>query len=171
MRMITTAMPAAIAAVIVMVLSACAGNPRFDRDQYEEAITPAQAAGNADTLQGQGVLWGGLIIAASNLENHGEIEVLAYPLDRRQQPDTSRTPLGRFIISTDDYLETIDYAEGRLLTAAGRLSTTREGRIGDARYVYPVLETAAEHIELWPSDGRVRSEPRFNFGLGIMFGR
>lgn len=165
----TMLLPALFAA-IVLAISACAGNARFDRAQYEEEITPAQAAGTADTLQGKGILWGGLVIATSNLENRSEIEVLAYPLDRRQQPDTSRTPLGRFIATTGDYLETIDYAEGRLVTIAGRLSGTREGRIGDTRYVYPVLETAQEHIERWPTDGRIRSEPRFSFGLGVLLG-
>jgi outer membrane lipoprotein len=163
-------LPTALIAAIVLGLSACAGNPRFDRAQYEEEITPAQAARAADSLQGKGLLWGGLVIATSNLEDRSEIEVLAYPLDRGQQPDTSRTPLGRFIATTGDYLETVDYAEGRLVTVAGRLSGTREGRIGDTRYLYPVLETAPEHIERWPTDGRIRSEPRFSFGLGVLLG-
>lgn len=170
MRTTLPVLPAVIAVAMALMLSACAGSARFDRTQYEEEITPAQATRATDTLQGKGVLWGGLIISSSNLEDRSEIEVLAYPLDRRQQPDTSRTPLGRFIVTTGDYLETVDYAEGRLITAAGRLGAAREGRIGDTRYVYPVLETTAELIELWPSDGRVRSEPRFNFGLGVMFG-
>lgn len=156
---------------VALALSACASGPRFDRDRYDDAIAPAQAARGAETLEGTGVLWGGLIVAASNLEAGTEIEVLAYPLQRSQRPDTSRPPLGRFLASTPEYLETVDFAEGRLITVAGTLAGTREGRVGAARYVYPVVETGPGQIHLWPIDSRTSAEPRFSFGVGVMLGR
>ena len=168
--MMRTAFIALIGA-LATALSACATGPRFDRDLYDDAIAPAQAARAADTLAGTGVLWGGLIVAASNLETGSEIEVLAYPLDRAQQPDTSRTPMGRFLAVTEAYLETVDFAEGRLITVAGALAGTREGRVGEARYVYPVIETGPGQIHLWPIDSRARTEPRFSVGVGVMLGR
>lgn len=156
---------------LIVALGACATGPRFDRDRFDDAIAPAQAAREAEQLQGTGMLWGGIIVNTRNLETGSEMEILAYPLDRNQRPDISRTPLGRFLASTEDYLESVDYSEGRLITVAGPLAGTLEGRVGEARYVYPVVETGPGEMHLWPVDARMRSDPRFSFGIGVMLGR
>jgi outer membrane lipoprotein len=155
---------------LTAVLAGCATGALFDRDRYDDALTPVDIARSPHPPGGHQALWGGLVIAARNLENTSELEILSYPLDGRQRPDTSRPPQGRFLTVVDGYLETADYAEGRMVTVAGPVIGTREGKVGESGYTYPVIETTPELLHLWPS-GRPETEPRLNFGIGVMFGR
>lgn len=158
-----------LACLAMMILGACASTP-FDRERYDDALTPAQLSRADGPAQDREVLWGGLIVAARNLEHTSELEILAYPLDSRQRPDASRPPQGRFLAVVEGYLETGDYAEGRMATVGGPLGANREGKIGESRYTYPVIETTPDLIHLWPA-GRSEAEPRLNFGIGVMLGR
>jgi outer membrane lipoprotein len=51
------------------------------------------------------------------------------------------------------------------VTVVGTVSETRDGKIGEARYVYPVL--TATRVHLWPKESAQSSEPRVHFGIGI----
>jgi outer membrane lipoprotein len=156
--------------IVAALLAGCAGTAPFDRDRYDDALTPNDIARSPNALPGHRALWGGLIIAVRNLENSSELEVLSYPLDGRQRPDPNRPPQGRFLAVAEGYLEIADYAEGRMVTIAGTVTGTRGGKIGESEYTYPVIETRPELIHLWPT-GRPETEPRLNFGIGVMFGR
>lgn len=155
--------------LIGLLLGACASGPRFDGSAYSQSPTPAEAVVDPALWQGKRVLWGGMILNSVNHENGTEIELLAYPLASGQRPDTSRQPIGRFIVREDSYLETVDYAQGRLVTVAGSFTATREGRVGDARFAWPLVE--ADGIHLWPRDGGARREPQFSIGVGVLLGR
>lgn len=146
-------------------LAACASTPKFDTENVDKAITPAQAVAELDGLRGKSVLWGGTIIASHNLQNATEIEVLGYPLDSDGRPQLDRTPLGRFIARRDAYLEPVDYASGRLLTVVGPLESVRDGRVGQAPYRYPVM--SAQQMALWPQSTAYRNDPQLHFGIGI----
>ena len=144
--------------------AACASGPRYDTARYSTSITPALAVKNNAALLDKEVLWGGLLINSINNEGATQLEILDYPLDSSQRPDTDLSPRGRFLAVKTGYLETADYAQGRLVTVAGRLTETRSGQVGQATYVYPVVET--ETVHLWP---KVSNAPqtRVHFGIGI----
>lgn len=161
---------AALLVAAAVLAAGCATGPRFDTGRYDTAVTPSEASRSADALSGREVLWGGLIVDAHNLEEGTEIEILGYPLDRSQRPDTDRPPVGRFLAVTEQYLETVDYSEGRLITVAGTFGGTRAGRIGAAHYIYPVVETGPARLHLWPIS-RGDSGSRFSIGVGVMLGR
>lgn len=163
--------PILISMILAAVtLTGCASGPRFDTKEYDRRLTPQQAVQQAEAAQGKRVLWGGMIISTHNLDKGSEVEVLAYPLASSQRPDTRRAPLGRFIVKTEEYLESVDYGQGRLLTIAGPLTGTREGLVGEARYVYPVVESEAGRIYLWPAGSGRGTEPQFSIGVGVLFG-
>jgi outer membrane lipoprotein len=154
-----------------LAVAGCAAGPQFDTKQYDRRLTPAQAVQRGEQAEGSRVLWGGMIINTSNLDQGTEVEALAYPLGASQRPDTRRTPLGRFIIHSHDYLESVDFAPGRLITVAGPVSGTREGKIGDSRYVYPVVEPETKGLYLWPAgSGQETGNPRFSIGVGVLLG-
>lgn len=151
----------------VLLLAGCASGPRYPTEGVELTLTPRQAAGEIDTVRGKTILWGGIIISSTNLKNESRLEILAYPLDSSQYPQTDSSPLGRFLLFKDGYLETVDYAPGRLISVRGPLTATDQGKVGDTRYTYPVVKT--RDIYLWPRGGR--SDPRVHFGIGVVFGR
>lgn len=160
----------ALPMLTALLLSACASGPRFDSKTYRLSPTPAEAAVDAALWHDTKVLWGGMILNSVNHEGGTEIEVLGYPLVSGQRPDINRTAIGRFIVVKDAYLETVDYAEGRLVTVTGAFTTTRDGRVGDARYVYPLVK--ADDIYLWSIESATGSQdPQFSIGVGVLLGR
>jgi outer membrane lipoprotein len=152
-------------AIGLLLLTACATTPPLDSSGIDTALTPAQAGNDPAGLKGSRVLWGGMIIAAENLETQTQIEILAYPLDTKQRPDTSAQPYGRFLARRDGYLETADLDNGRLITLTGRLEGTTQAMIGESRYTYPVVQVSEYH--LWRR-GDEASGSQVHFGLGVI---
>ncbi|MGE0371080.1 MAG: Slp family lipoprotein [Gammaproteobacteria bacterium] len=157
-----------VLAATLLGLAACATGQRFDNARYDAKSHPSDVAENPEFYTDAAFLWGGVIVNSSNTQNGTQIEVLSYPLASSQQPDTDRTPNGRFLVIDERYLETLDYAPGRLLTVGGTLSGTRSGQIGEADYVYPVIRP--DGLRLWPKDSQ-RNDPQFHIGIGAVFGR
>lgn len=156
--------PLAALLVSMLLLGGCASGPRYDTAAVNLALTPAQAA----AATGQTVLWGGLIVNGVNLQDATQLEVVGHPLRRWQKPAINDAPQGRFLVRVPGYLETAQYAPGRLVTVRGRIEELKPGRIGESGYTYPVVAT--EQVYLWPKEELVSDEPRLHFGIGVIFG-
>jgi outer membrane lipoprotein len=156
--------PFVIAAMLVL-LSACAVTPPFSDDllhSVNRSLQPEQAV--KDNVKDVQVMWGGVIVKATNTADHTDFAVLFYPLDSSQRPDRQQPAKSRFIVRYRGYLETMVYAPGREITVLGKLQGVEEGKIGDAPYRFPVLQ--AERIHLWP----VGDDSRVRFGVGVGIG-
>jgi len=147
----------------VVMLASCVtqpplapGDARLDWSPIDAAQSPRSA--------GQRVLWGGMIVAVENLQDASEIEVLAYPLDAKQRPMLKQPTMGRFIAVLPGYVERFDFPEGRFLVLSGSVSGTRESRIDQRPYLYPVVATDAVH--LWPENFQ-NAGPHFSIGVGV----
>jgi outer membrane lipoprotein len=151
-----------------LLLSACASGPKYPTEEVALTLTPQQAVSEAAGQAGKRVLWGGMIINSTNLEGRTRLEVLGYPLDSNQQPQTDQQPYGRFLLFRKGYLETVDYAAGRQITVLGKFTGVQSGQVDETRYSYPVVE--AEELYLW-SRRQESSEPRLQFGIGVIFSR
>lgn len=152
--------------VFASLVGACA-KPKLDDTGINKSLTPASAVADIAAARGQTVRWGGVIISSTNLKDDTQLEVLAYPLDDDGRPRGDAAPLGRFLAIRRGYLETLDYAPGRAVTLTGQVQETRENKVGDASYKYPVL--AVDQARLW-SDERRRGDSRFHFGIGVGIG-
>ena len=153
------------ALVAALTLGACASTPidLDERGARPEPVVAAQVAGDASLARGT-VLWGGTIIGTANLDSGSQLEVLAHPLDRTQRPQVALPSQGRFIVASDDYLEPLDYAEGRQVTVLGTLDGLDEASVGEARRELPVVR--ATDLHLWRGDG-ARGRTGLSFGIGI----
>jgi outer membrane lipoprotein len=161
---LTTVLVRTLLISAVVMLAGCA--TAFDIGTADRTLQPRAVAQNPAVAANREVAWGGTVVNAKNLTDNTQFEVVAYPLDNDNHPQSEAGPLGRFIVIHPGYLETADYAPGRLLTAVGTVSGTRSGKVGEAEFVYPVL--AASRLKLWPAETQQRSnEPRFHFGVGI----
>ncbi|MEE9320899.1 MAG: Slp family lipoprotein [Granulosicoccus sp.] len=149
---------------VMLMLASCVSQPLKTETELTE-ITAAEAAEETQLPAGT-VLWGGVILGSSNLAESTQLEILAYPLDKRQRPMTTRDALGRFLIESEGYLETANYADGRLVTVLGELDKLVDGTIGGAKYVYPAVKAAPDKLHLWNGEGD-HETPRFTFGIGI----
>lgn len=160
-----------LTSLVALLLTACATGPGISTVDVDPSITPREAVAEIDAMRGNKVLWGGMIVNSTNLEDSTRLEVLAYPLDSAQRPDTDAQPHGRFLAIEPGYLETVDYRQGRLITVKGTLTKARKGEIDEASYTYPVV--ASDRLYLWPQQDAVENRGRwgvnFGFGIGVLF--
>ncbi|WP_455218471.1 Slp family lipoprotein [Kaarinaea lacus] len=151
--------------VPALLLSACAVSPEFPTEGVDMMLTPQRAVAEIESTKGRPVIWGGVIISSTNRKDTTELEILAYPLDVYQRPNDQDQAWGRFLAIQPGYLETTDYAQGRVITVKGILGVTRNAKVGESDYVYPVVNI--NQLHLWPKESEY-VEPRVRFGIGVM---
>lgn len=158
--------------VLVLGAVACQRSAGIRTAPDETAVQPRQVS-ETGGFTGRPVAWGGNLIAIENLEDRTRLEVLAFPLDSDGVPDQGEPATGRFLAEYRGYLEPGDYAPGRLVTVRGTISRTREGKVGEAGYVFPVVESV--EVRLWPPAGSAAGSsgwwpPQLHIGIGVYGG-
>lgn len=151
----------------ILWLSGCATGPRYDTQGIDLSLSPIRLIEAEAFPAAQRILWGGAIIEVRNLHQSSEIELMAFPLDQQQRPQTHKAAQGRFLAHWPAYLEAMDYAPGRLLTVTGTLTNITSGSIGAATYHYPNVQI--EQLHLWPAQASP-TRPRLHIGIGVTLG-
>ena len=134
------------------------------------SITPSLSSAsdvqqNPETYRGAEVVWGGRIVAVENRPDTTEVEVVAYPLDRDQQPMPEAPAQGRFLLVLPGFVEPFDYPAGRHLTVHGVLAGTRVGHVQEHAYLFPLVRARA--VNVWPWGFIFDKKPRVSIGVGI----
>lgn len=156
------------AALSCLALTACATTgPVLTPSAPPVAAMPHDVAATPENYRDQTVLWGGMILAVSNLADSTEVTILGYPLDRAQRPVPRAPTQGRFILVLPGYAESHDYPDGLFVTATGSLAGTRVGRVQESEYVYPLVR--ADHVHVWPA-GYQFDQPTWRVGIGVGVG-
>lgn len=151
---------------VTLALSACASSPLQIPDDVElSPVSPADViAVKPGTATGDTVLWGGVILGVDTLADGTQLDILAYPLDRIGRPLRVRESLGRFVAFYSEFLEPVDYAQGRELTVVGTIDGETEAIIGQSNQALPTVRVSDLHLWL---PGDVGEQPRVTFGFGI----
>jgi outer membrane lipoprotein len=151
--------------VVVIGMTCCA--PPFAKDMLERvdrSITFRELQGDPDTYKGRWVMLAGVIIETRNTEEGTFIEVLQKPMDRLGRPYETDESEGRFIITTDRFLDDAMYHPGRRITVIAEIGGRKVLPLGEIEYQYPVV--VPKELHLWePSSG-----PQFIFGVGVSKG-
>ncbi len=122
-----------------LVLSAVAPN--------DERI--ADAAGSV-------VRWGGTIASIKNTEDGKSVlEIVSRPLLNGGRPVHNDQSEGRFIAETSEFLDPEIVSVGRDMTLVGTVSGVREGKVGEAAYVFPVV--AIDTYRYWQQQTTLRA--------------
>ncbi len=129
------------------------------------SITPSMVSATGDHI-GKPAQWGGILLETHHLKDHTEFEIIGYPLDNCGRPRTGSAQTGRFIIVHPGFLDTTDYPLGRAVSATGRITGVRKGRLGDADYGFPLLESYKVHQWSDQSTHGDYSRPWINLGIG-----
>jgi outer membrane lipoprotein len=153
------------ALLLCALLAACGSSPRKGPLDHP---TPGEASARGAQYQGQVVEWGGVITGGGNRADGSWLEVLAYPLSAEGRPLLDMEPLGRFRAFRATYIETADFAPGRVATVRGPLRGSEAGQVGSAPYDFPLIE--AQGLRLWREGTRFSSAPDVQFGIGIGIG-
>jgi outer membrane lipoprotein len=151
--------------LMALLLGACASGPAFDTGGVDRSLTPRSVATGPQQAAGRHVLWGGLILGTTNLQDRTRLEVLAYPLDASARPLDESEPQGRFMLEQAGYLDPASYAEGRRISVVGTVTGTLTGQVDESDYIYPLIEARQLHLWSRGSDG-VRVGGYIGFGTG-----
>ncbi|TAL91852.1 MAG: hypothetical protein EPN69_09005 [Rhodanobacter sp.] len=154
--------------VALLTLVACAPAPIYKTSGAAAVATPAQVTRTPERYSGNQVIWGGRIVHVSNFADHSEIELLAYPLDSSQRPRANDRGSGRFIAVLHGYVEPLDYPSGALMTVEGKLNGTRAAKVGEADYLFPLVDVTQSHV--WTAEEMSKGRNNVHFGLGVGVG-
>lgn len=157
-----------LAPLILLALAACAPAPIYKTSPDLVAAVPFQVASTPERYANGHVIWGGHIVAVHNLADRSEIEVLAFPLDSSQRPKVGDSGNGRFIAVMHGFVEPMDYPEGSLMTLTGTLAGTRAGKVGEADYVFPLVQVDQAHR--WTRQELESGRSNVHFGIGVGVG-
>jgi outer membrane lipoprotein len=152
-------------AAVLPAIGACT-TPVF-RDAPPTSPAPVEIAAALERYHDAAVVWGGKVIAVDNLADVTAVQVVAYPLDRAQRPDTRAPSQGRFVISLPGYVEALDYPPGRWLSVRGHVDGSEVHRIDEHDVVYPRLRS--DEVHLWPR-GFPDDHGHWSFGMGVGVG-
>jgi len=152
---------------LALALAACAPAPIYKASTTAVAAVPAQVAQSPERYVGGAVIWGGRIVHVTNLSEHSEVEVLAYPLDASQRPKVSDIGNGRFIVVMPGYVESMDFPSGSLMTVSGTISGSHAGTVGDAPYVFPLINATQSHVWTPAEMNAGRNALSFGVGMGV----
>jgi outer membrane lipoprotein len=154
--------------LIAVALVACAPAPIYKTSTAAVIVTPMQVSQTPERYTSGDVIWGGRIVQVTNLSDHSEVEVLAYPLDGSQRPKANDSGNGRFIVVMHGYVEPLDYPAGALMTVSGKLNGSRAGNVGEANYVFPMVVALQSHV--WTQKEMNQGRNNVSFGLGVGVG-
>lgn len=135
-----------VACIAAVVLGGCASIP-------DDISTPVpgpsvrEVRADPDRYTGAKVRWGGTISEVRNLESRTVITVVARPLTGKGEPLGDESALGRFFAEVNRFLDPEEYRSGRRITVVGRFTGTRQSKIDQYVYDYPVVQ--AQHLYMW----------------------
>jgi outer membrane lipoprotein len=117
---------------------------------------------------GKTVLFGGTIIETENYPHRTVLAVIQYPLGSGNRPDAGKSSGGRFLASTQEFLDPAIYRPGRQVTVLGYVSGQEARPLQERMYTYPIIELS--EIYLWPERAASPPGTGFHFGVGIGIG-
>ncbi|TKF23884.1 Slp family lipoprotein [Vibrio genomosp. F6] len=136
-----------------VMLSGCSSLPAELVSRTETPILTYQNWLDTDPDTKADIRIGGVIAQVTNLENRSRIEVVNLPLNSVGKPDLDAEPKGRFVAYVDGYLESLSYAQGRLISLVGTIDQPESGKVGEYDYTFPVMQVYGKR--LWRVEERV----------------
>lgn len=151
-----------------LFLAGCSPAPIYKSTPDLVQATPTEVARTPERFSHGRVIWGGRIVGITNRNDHTEIELLSYPLDKSQRPQAREAAGGRFIALVPGYLEPLNYPPGSLMTLSGQLQGTRSGKVGEAAYAFPLV--AVDDYHLWTAEELRSPWSNVHVGVGVGVG-
>jgi outer membrane lipoprotein len=107
-----------------------------------------------DDFRGKFVILGGLVTAVRQTGEGVQLEVVEYPLDIEEMPDSSAGSGGRFLVNLPPDVGYATFKPGVLVTMAGEVVGTAVKPLDNVAYTYPVLVVKEIHIIAPPPQRR-----------------
>jgi outer membrane lipoprotein len=134
---------------LLVTLTGCASTQEAGdgSDAQTQTLTFLQVKAAPDSLKGQAVVFGGVVLTARRLKDGTRIEILQLPLDRSTRPgyDLIQSQ-GRFIALQREFLDPATLPPGTRLTVTGEVSGSVTLPLDETDYTYPVIDIKRLHV-------------------------
>ena len=107
-----------------------------------------------DAFRGRFVILGGAIAAVRPGRDGTELEVVQYPLDSMEMPETTDESEGRFLVALPAEHGFGTFKPGMVVTMAGEVVGKAKRPLAGAEYGYPVIVVREIHIIVLPPGRR-----------------
>lgn len=128
-----------IALLALLALTACSTVSTSFQHPPAGDVQVSQVIHEPTTYIGQAVRWGGKIIAVHNDENSASIELVQFPLNRYGRPIATETSQGRFVVSSDSFIDPEVFQQDVMVTFLGNITGTKTLTIDQRELVVPVM--------------------------------
>lgn len=136
-------------ALLLLVLAGCAHViSEENRKTVDSSITFESLKNAPEKFFGARLMLGGVIAAATNSPEGGQIEIIQYSLTDDGYPDVAQGSAGRFLAASPTHLDTEMYPEGSLITVFGEAKGSRSLTVGDKKTAYPLISLRESHVWL-----------------------
>lgn len=116
----------------------------------------AQLKGSPERYIGKHVMLGGRIASVKNSMEGSQIEIVQFDLTSSGRPEETFISNGRFLAKSSDYLDSMIFKRGMLITLVGEIKGKIIQRLDDMDY--PYLVVSLREWYLWPESGWDRGE-------------
>lgn len=134
-------------AILLILLSSCTPFSNEVMQEVTRDIAFNEVIKAPDSLKGESVIWGGVIIETIARKDDSLVIVRQTDLDFQKRPINLDTSAGRFIIRYQGFLDPAIYTKNREVTVVGKIAGKEERPIGDYRYPHPLID--ARDLRLW----------------------
>ena len=112
----------------------------------DRSVTFSQLRENPDSFRGRFVILGGAVTGIRQSKEGVRLEVVEYPLDIEDMPDTSSDSRGRFLVDLPPDVGYATFKPGMLVTMAGAVAGKYVKPLDKADYTYPVIVVKEIHL-------------------------
>ncbi len=164
-----TTLRVGLLSVLLLPLLACApAVSKQVRQQADQSLSFPVLSADPDAYKGKIVILGGVIAQITTKPEQTELEIVQKNLDSSNEPETTDTSYGRFLVIADRFLDPLIYKKDRKITVAGEVTGSEVRKLDTLDYRYPVIK--ALELKLWSPPGS-RTLPFFlGLGLGYSYG-
>jgi outer membrane lipoprotein len=134
----------------LLLLATLPGCVRAISDETRKLVDPAVtfAALKADPTpyMGRHIMVGGRIAAVKNTGEGGQLEIVQFDIDDSGVPLVNGRSGGRFLAVSVDFLDSMVYKPGRMITLVGEVKGKKSVPLDELDYTYPVLAIRETHL-------------------------
>ena len=125
-------------------------------DRADRTIRFHELQKDPDAFRGKFIILGGFVTGVRQNREGVQLEVMEYPLDSKEMPDTTAKSGGGFLVNLPPEVGYATFKPGVLVTMAGEVVGKEVRYLDKKEYSYPVLVVKEIHIIVRPSGGYYR---------------
>jgi len=133
---------------MVLICTSCA-NPSPPGKVAALSVLDVQSGLMDDTVP---LRWGGTIAKVHNKSDVTVLEIVSRPLLRSGRPHHNDLTDGRFLAEINGFLDPEIVSPGRDISLVGMVRRIQPGKVGEAKYRYPVMSVFEHRVWKKPSE-------------------